>query len=151
MELHNLKPAKGATHSRKRIARGEGSGHGGSATKGHKGQKARSGGFKGKLAFEGGQTPMARRLPKLGFKNISRIEYTVYNVQQLEHYASAYGLTEVNVENFNANRLCSKSAKIKILGNGDLKSKLNVKVHACSASAQEKIKAAGGSIELIQK
>jgi len=148
MELHNLKPAKGATHREKRIARGEGSGHGGTATKGHKGQKARSG-AKIKRGFEGGQTPMHRRLPKAGFKNINKIEYSVFNLDQLKDLIEKANLTQISVETLSGAGACKPGARIKILGRGDAPSSLNIKAHACSESAMEKIKAAGGVVEII--
>jgi large subunit ribosomal protein L15 len=150
MGLHNLKPSKGAIHKEKRIARGEGSGHGGTSTKGHKGMKARAG-ADNKIGFEGGQTPLQRRLPKVGFKNISRVEYNTFNLDQLNNLVERFSFTEITPEILSTNHIVSKKDKIKILGRGELKSKLNISVHACSATATEKIKAAGGSIELIQK
>ncbi len=150
MGLHNLKPSKGSIHKEKRIARGEGSGHGGTATKGHKGMKARAG-ASNKVGFEGGQTPLQRRLPKVGFKNISNVDYVTFNLDQVSHLAERYELTEITAQTLLENRIVSKKDKIKILGRGELTAKLNVNVHACSASASEKIKAAGGSVELIQK
>ncbi len=148
MELHNLKPAKGAVHKEKRIARGEGSGHGGTSTKGHKGLKSRSG-AKRKRGFEGGQTPSHRRLPKTGFKNINRIEYQVFNLDQLADLSAKFGLTAFNPEELHKLGLCKSSERIKILGRGDAISGLNLRVHACSGTATEKIQAAGGSVELI--
>ncbi|HRG32835.1 MAG: 50S ribosomal protein L15 [Saprospiraceae bacterium] len=148
MELHNLKPAKGAIHREKRIARGEGSGHGGTATKGHKGAKSRSG-VKVKRGFEGGQTPMHRRLPKIGFKNISRIEFRVINLDQLADYAQLNDTKTFDSEIFNQLGVCKPSEKIKLLARGEAAANLNLKVHACSQAAMDKIKAAGGSVELI--
>ncbi len=148
MELYNLKPAKGATHKDKRIARGEGSGHGGTATKGHKGAKSRSGN-KVKRGFEGGQTPMHRRLPKVGFKNISRIEYYVMNLDQLSEVAAKHNLTTIDQATFVNLGICKQSDKVKILGRGEVNTKLSVKVQACSITATDKINAAGGSVEII--
>jgi len=148
MELHNLKPAKGATHREKRIARGEGSGHGGTATKGHKGQKARSG-AKFKRGFEGGQTPMHRRLPKAGFKNINKVDYTIFNLDQLKDIAEQAGLSQINVKTLSAAGACKPNAQIKILGRGDAATGMNIKAHASSQSAVEKVKAAGGTLEII--
>jgi len=148
MELYNLKPAKGATHREKRIARGEGSGHGGTAGKGHKGMKARSGATTTK-SFEGGQTPLQRRLPKFGFKNINRIEYKEVNLSNLEKYANEYSSTEFDMAFFVGNKIFNKTDRVKILGNGEVTKAYRVKVHACSASAKSKIEAAGGSVDLI--
>ncbi len=148
MELHNLKPAKGATHKRKRIARGEGSGHGGTAGKGHKGMKARSGATTSR-AFEGGQTPLQRRLPKFGFRNINRIDYREINLDLLTSYSDKYNTTEFNPEVFSQHRIFNSNDKIKILGRGEITKALKLKVHACTASAKSKIEAAGGTLDLI--
>ncbi|MBK6860598.1 MAG: 50S ribosomal protein L15 [Saprospiraceae bacterium] len=148
MELHNLKPAKGAIHKEKRIARGEGSGHGGTSGKGHKGMKARSGATTTK-GFEGGQTPLQRRIPKFGFRNINRINYKEVNLDTLSNYAERYQVTEINQEFFNSNKIFNVNDKIKILGRGEITKAFKLRVHACTASAKTKIEAAGGSIELI--
>lgn len=148
MELHNLKPAKGAIHKEKRIARGEGSGHGGTSGKGHKGMKARSGATTTK-GFEGGQTPLQRRIPKFGFRNINRINYKEVNLDTLSNYAERYQVTELNQEFFNSNKIFNVNDKIKILGRGEITKAFKLRVHACTASAKTKIEAAGGSIELI--
>lgn len=148
MELHNLKPAKGAIHKEKRIARGEGSGHGGTSGKGHKGMKARSGATTTK-GFEGGQTPLQRRIPKFGFRNINRINYKEVNLDTLSNYAERYQVTEFDQEFFNSNKIFNVNDKIKILGRGEITKAFKLRVHACTASAKTKIEAAGGSIELI--
>ncbi|MEO6191183.1 MAG: 50S ribosomal protein L15 [Saprospiraceae bacterium] len=148
MELYNLKPAKGATHREKRIGRGEGSGHGGTATKGHKGQKSRSG-AKIKRGFEGGQTPMHRRLPKIGFNNINKINYKVFNIDQFKDFMDITKSSDLNPESIFQLGLCKIKDRIKVLGRGDAPKGLNLKVHAASESAIEKIKAAGGSVEII--
>ncbi|MCC6753179.1 MAG: 50S ribosomal protein L15 [Saprospiraceae bacterium] len=148
MELHNLKPAKGAVHREKRIARGEGSGHGGTAGKGHKGMKARSGATTSK-SFEGGQTPLQRRLPKFGFKNPGRVEYKEVNLSTLEAYASRYDVSEFNMAFFTTNRIFNKRDRIKLLANGEVTRAYRLQVHACSATAKAKIEAAGGSVDLI--
>lgn len=148
MELHNLKPAKGAIHREKRIARGEGSGHGGTSGKGHKGMKARSGASSTK-AFEGGQTPLQRRLPKFGFKNVNRIDYRELNLGVVEAYVSKYGVSEMDHEFFLKHKIFRKSDKIKLLATGDIKSAVKLSVHKCSAAAKTKIEAAGGSVDLI--
>lgn len=148
MELHNLKPAKGAIHKEKRIARGEGSGHGGTSGKGHKGMKARSGATTAR-AFEGGQTPLQRRIPKFGFKNINRISYKEINLDLLAVYTERYNTTELNPEFFASHKIFNVSDKIKILGRGEVTKAYKLKVHACTASAKSKIEAAGGSVDLI--
>ena len=148
MDLSNLKPAKGSTKGRKRIGRGQGSGTGGTATKGHKGQKSRSG-YSRKTGFEGGQMPLQRRVPKFGFKNINRKEYKGVNVSTLQEIADSRKLTEITVEILVEAGQVRKNSLVKILGNGELKSKLTVKAHAFSKSAVEAIEAQGGSVEQI--
>jgi large subunit ribosomal protein L15 len=148
MELHNLKPAKGAVHRKKRIARGEGSGHGGTSGKGHKGMKARSGATTAR-AFEGGQTPLQRRLPKFGFRNINRIEYKEINLDLLADYSEKYNASEFSPEVFSKLKVFNANDRIKILGRGDVKKALKIKAHACTASAKSKIEAAGGTLDLI--
>ncbi len=148
MELHNLKPAKGATHRKKRIARGEGSGHGGTSGKGHKGMKARSGATSTK-GFEGGQTPLQRRLPKFGFRNINRIEYREINLDLLMSYTDRYNTLEFTPEIFSSHRIFNANDKIKILGRGEVSKALKLKVHACTTAAKSKIEAAGGTLDII--
>ncbi len=148
MELSNLRPAKGSTKNKKRIGRGEGSGLGGTSTRGHKGQKSRSG-YSRKVGFEGGQMPLQRRVPKFGFKNINRKEYKGVNVSTLQELADSKKLTEITVETLVENGLARKNSLVKILGNGELKSKLNVKANAFSKSAVAAIEAQGGSVEQI--
>ena len=148
MELNNLRPAQGSTKSRKRIGRGTGSGHGGTSTRGHKGDKARSG-AKEKRHFEGGQTPMQRRLPKRGFQNINRIEYVPLNLSQLERLVQSGKVDTMNLEYLQNVGIAKSTDKIKVLGNGKLTSKVNITVHAISASAQAAIEAAGGSVQLV--
>ena len=149
MDLSNLKPAKGSTHKEKRIGRGQGSGKGGTATRGHKGQKSRSG-YSRKVGFEGGQMPLQRRVPKFGFKNINRKEYKGINIGILQDLADTKGITEINPEVLrNAGLVSKRSTLVKILGNGELKAKLDVKAHAFSKVAQEAIEAAKGTIEKI--
>ena len=148
MDLSNLKPAKGSTKGRKRIGRGQGSGTGGTATKGHKGQKSRSG-YSRKTGFEGGQMPLQRRVPKFGFKNINRKEYKGVNVSTLQEIAESRKLTEITIETLIDAGQVRKNSLVKILGNGELKSKLTVKAHAFSKSAVEAIEAQGGSVEQI--
>lgn len=149
MKLHELKPAKGATHKEKRIGRGEGSGYGGTSTKGNKGGQSRAG-YKSKMAHEGGQMPIQRRVPKRGFKNPNKIAYKVFNVGQFDHYAEVYGLTEFNFESLYAIGAAAKTDKIKVLANGELKGKFNFKVHAISEKAKSVIEAAGGTVEILK-
>jgi large subunit ribosomal protein L15 len=149
MKLHELRPAKGATHKVKRIGRGDGSGHGGTSTKGTKGGQSRAG-YKSKMAHEGGQMPIQRRLPKRGFKNFHRVEYKVFNLGQVEQLAEKYSITEFSPENLYFNGLISQNDKVKILGNGELKSKFTFKVNAMSEKAKSAIEAAGGSIEILK-
>ena len=148
MDLSNLQPAKGSTRSKKRIGRGQGSGKGGTATRGHKGQKSRSG-YKSKMGFEGGQMPLQRRVPKFGFKNINRKEYKGINISTLQELADAKKLTSIDVDVLIEAGLVRKDSLVKILGNGELKAKLNVKAHAFSKSAVTAIEAAAGTAELI--
>ena len=148
MQLHNLKPAPGSVKKRKRIARGPGSGHGGTSTRGHKGDKSRSG-FKNKRNFEGGQMPIQMRLPKRGFKNPNRVEFVPINISRLQDLADKYQLTTIDLETMVKHNVVNKRDKVKILGLGELSTKLTVQAHACSASAKEAIENAGGSINLV--
>ena len=144
MSLHNLKPASGSTQSRKRIARGEGSGKGGTATRGHKGAKSRSG-YSRKIGFEGGQMPLQRRVPKFGFTNINRKEYVGVNLDKLQALVDNGKATDtITMEVLVENRLARKNDLVKILGGGELKAKLNVTVHKFTATAKAAIEAAGG-------
>ncbi|HZJ74398.1 MAG TPA: 50S ribosomal protein L15 [Perlabentimonas sp.] len=144
MELHNLKPAKGSTHKEKRIGRGQGSGYGGTSTRGHKGAKSRSG-YSKKLGFEGGQMPLQRRLPKFGFNNPSRREYKAINVDVLQALADKHSLASIDVQSLIDAGLISKTDQVKILGSGTLTAKLEVKAHAFSKKAIEAIEAVQGS------
>ncbi len=148
MDLNNLRPAKGSVKSEKRIARGQGSGHGGTSTRGHKGGKSRSG-FKNKRAHEGGQTPMQRRLPKRGFNNVNRVEYVAVNLSQLEAFSQKWGVKDITLEFLLEKNLVAKSDQVKILGNGKLTGTVNVSAHAISASAKAAIEAMGGSVNLV--
>jgi large subunit ribosomal protein L15 len=148
MQLNNLKPAEGAVHKTKRIARGEGSGHGTTATKGNKGQQARTG-SKRKNGHEGGQMPIQRRMPKRGFKNPFRVDYKVFNLGDLDFLIEKYELKEFSMDNLYINGLISRTDLVKILGNGELKSKVPFKVSAVSGKAKEIIEASGSTIELI--
>ncbi len=149
MKLHELRPAKGATHKVKRIGRGDGSGHGGTSTKGTKGAQSRTG-FKNKMAHEGGQMPIQRRIPKRGFKNPHRVEYKVLNLGQIEQLAEKYSITEFSLENLYINGLINQTDRVKILGNGELKGKFTFKVNAVSDKAKSAIEAAGGSVEIVK-
>ena len=143
MNLSNLKPAEGSTKTRKRIGRGAGSGLGGTSTRGHKGAKSRSG-YSKKIGFEGGQMPLQRRVPKFGFKNINRVEYKAINISTLQALSEAKGLERITVENLIEAGFISKSQLVKVLANGELKSKLEVEAHAFSKAAQSAIEAVGG-------
>ena len=145
MELHNLKPAEGAVHRTKRIGRGEGSGHGGTSTRGHKGAKSRSG-YSKKIGFEGGQMPLQRRVPKFGFRNFNRVEYTGVNIDVLQKLFDDNKITDtVNQEIIVKNGLVSKNDRVKILGRGELSAKLNITAHQFSKSALAAIEAKGGT------
>tara|TARA_B100001564_G_scaffold336800_1_gene327278 strand:+ start:180 stop:629 length:450 start_codon:yes stop_codon:yes gene_type:complete len=145
MNLSNLKPAKGSVKNKKRIARGQGSGHGGTATRGHKGQKSRSG-YSKKVGFEGGQMPLQRRVPKFGFKNINRIDYKGINLDTIQSLVDAKKIKdEVTFEILLANGLVRKNELVKILGRGALTAKLNVTAHKFTATAQAAIEASGGT------
>jgi large subunit ribosomal protein L15 len=148
MQLHNLKPAEGSVKKGKRIGRGEGSGHGGTATKGNKGQQARTG-YQSKIGHEGGQMPIQRRMPKRGFKNINRVDYKVFNLGQLDFLIEKYEITEFSLENLYINGLINRTDVVKILGSGELKAKIAFKINKVSAKAKEAIEAAGSTIELI--
>lgn len=144
MDLSNLKPAKGSVKKNKRLGRGEGSGSGGTASRGHKGQKSRSG-YSKKVGFEGGQMPIQRRLPKFGFTNINRKEYKAINISTLQALAEKLNLDKIDILSMLNAGLISKNDKIKILGNGKLEKKLEVHAHAFSKSAIEAIEAKSGT------
>jgi len=144
MQLNNLKPAKGSVKTGKRIGRGQGSGKGGTATRGHKGQKSRSG-YSRKIGFEGGQMPLQRRVPKFGFKNINRKEYQGINLDKLQQLVDDGKIKDaVSLDVLIENRLARKNELVKILGRGELKAKLNITVHKFTASAKAAIEKAGG-------
>lgn len=144
MELHNLKPAKGSVKAGKRIGRGEGSGKGGTSTRGHKGAKSRSG-YSKKIGFEGGQMPLQRRVPKFGFKNINRKEYQGINLDTLQGLVDAGRIKEeVTLDILIENGLAGKNDLVKVLGRGELKAKLNITAHKFTATAKEAIEKAGG-------
>jgi large subunit ribosomal protein L15 len=145
MNLSNLQPAEGSVKNRKRIGRGTGSGRGGTSTRGHKGAGSRSG-YKSKVGFEGGQMPLQRRVPKVGFKPINRVEYVSINLDALQVLSEKYSLTAIDFNTFREHGLASKNDLIKILGRGELKAKLDITAHAFSATAQKAIEAVGGAI-----
>ena len=145
MNLSNLKPAEGSTKNKKRIGRGTGSGRGGTSTRGHKGAGSRSG-TSSKVGFEGGQMPLQRRVPKVGFKNPNRVEYTGVNLDVLQELVEKFSLSAVDFDTLKEHGLVSRNDLVKILGRGELKAKLEVKAHAFTATAQKAIEAAGGTI-----
>jgi large subunit ribosomal protein L15 len=148
MDLSNLRPAKGSTHSSKRLGRGQGSGKGGTSTRGHKGAKSRSG-YSRKIGFEGGQMPLQRRLPKYGFKNINRKEYKGINISTLQTLAETHNIDKIDFETLVMAGLVSKNAMVKILGKGTLERKLEVHAHAFSKSAVEAIEAKKGTAVIL--
>jgi large subunit ribosomal protein L15 len=148
MELHNLKPAEGSTRKEKRIGRGQGSGHGGTSTRGHKGAKSRSG-YKSKRSFQGGQMPLQRIVPKFGFTNVNRVEYKGINLSSLQTMAEENSLTVIDFQSLQNAGFVGKNDKVKILGNGELKLKLDVKAHAFSKSAKEAIEKLEGTTEIL--
>jgi large subunit ribosomal protein L15 len=148
MELHNLTPSLGSNKSKRRIARGEGSGSGDTAGKGHKGAKARTG-HNEKRGHEGGQMPLQMRIPKRGFKNPTRVEYAPVNLSQLQALVDKNKVTEFNVTSLIDFGFCSKNDKIKILSRGELTAKISVEAHAISESAKAAIEALGGSVSII--
>ena len=149
MNLHSLKPAEGSVKKEKRIARGEGSGHGGTSTRGHKGAGSRSG-TTIKRGFEGGQMPLQRRVPKFGFKNPFRVEYRGVNIDVLQKLADANKLKDIDIETLVKHKLAGKKQRIKILGRGELTSVVNVKAHAFSQTAKAAIEAKGGKAEIVK-
>jgi len=148
MDLSNLKPAKGSVKKKKRIARGIGSGKGRTATRGHKGQKSRSG-YSRRFGFEGGQMPIHRRLPKFGFKNINRVEYKAINIDILEKLAKEKSLSSIDIDTLKNAGYIQKNDLVKILANGEITAKIEVKAHAFSKTAVEAIEKAGGKAEKI--
>jgi len=148
MELNNLKPATGSVKKEKRIGRGQGSGHGGTSTRGHKGAKSRSG-YSSKKGFQGGQMPLQRLVPKFGFKNINRVEYKAINLSTLQQLVEDLKLTSIDFQTFLDAGFVSKNDKVKILAKGELKSKVDVKAHAFSKTAKEAIEKLEGTTELI--
>lgn len=149
MNLSNLKPAEGSIKHSKRIGRGAGSGKGGTATRGNKGAKARSG-YHQKIGFEGGQMPLYRRVPKFGFKNLNRVEYVGINIDTLNNLAETKNITDFNIEVLKQNGLISGKDRIKILGRGELNKAVNVSAHAFSAAAKKAIEDKGGVATVIE-
>ena len=149
MNLSELKPATGSVKKVKRIGRGQGSGHGGTSTRGNKGAGSRSG-TKVKRGFEGGQMPLQRRVPKHGFKNPFRREFEVINLDRLQYFVDKHKLSAIDHESLSKHGIVSKTGRIKILGRGEIKGKLEVKVNAVSASARKAIEDAGGTITILQ-
>lgn len=143
MNLNSLSPAKGSVKSSKRIARGQGSGYGGTSTRGHKGAKSRSG-YSKKIGFEGGQMPLQRRVPKFGFKNINRVEYKPINLDAIQALAEKLNVSDITIDVLIDNGIVSKNDLVKILGRGELKSKVNITAHKFSASAKAEVEAKGG-------
>jgi large subunit ribosomal protein L15 len=148
MSLHNLTPAKGSVKSTKRIARGQGSGHGGTSTRGHKGAKSRSG-YSRKVGFEGGQMPLQRRVPKFGFKNINRVEYKAINLDIIQSLIDRKNVTEITPEVLKANGLVGNNELVKILGRGELKTKIDITAHKFSQTAKSIIEGQGGNCSEI--
>ena len=148
MDLSNLKPAQGSVKTRKRIGRGQGSGRGGTSTRGHKGAKSRSG-YSRKIGFEGGQMPLYRRLPKFGFKNINRIEFLAINLDTLNTLAEEKQLSEITIDTLISNGLATLKDKVKVLGRGELSIKVNVSANAFSMSAKKAIEEKGGIVTII--
>ena len=148
MNLQNLTPAKGSVKKGKRIARGQGSGHGGTSTRGHKGAKSRSG-YKTKVGFEGGQMPLQRRVPKFGFKNINRVEYKAINLDIIQSLVERKNVTDITPEVLRNHGVISRNDLVKILGRGELKSKINVSAHKFSDTAKAVIEGQGGNCSEI--
>ena len=148
MNLHNLTPAKGSTKTRKRIARGQGSGRGGTSTRGHKGAKSRSG-YSRKIGFEGGQMPLQRRVPKFGFTNINRVEYKAINLDIIQSLIERKKVKEITPEILRENGLMSNNELVKVLGRGELKTKINVTAHKFSSTAKVAIEEQGGNCSEI--
>lgn len=150
MNLHTLKPAEGSTKNRKRIGRGQGSGRGGTSTKGHKGAQSRTG-YSRKIGFEGGQMPLQRRIPKGGFKNINRMEYAAINLDVLQALADELKVNVIDREVLISKHLISKSDLFKVLGRGEIKAGLEVHAHKFSDAAKSAIESAGGSVHVINR
>jgi large subunit ribosomal protein L15 len=143
MNLNSLTPAEGSVKGRKRIARGQGSGYGGTSTRGHKGAKSRSG-YSKKVGFEGGQMPLQRRVPKFGFKNINRVEFKAINLDVIQFLADKLNVSDITIDVLIDNGVVSKNENVKILGRGELKSKVNITAHKFSATAKAEVESKGG-------
>lgn len=150
MDLSNLQPAKGSSHRKRRLGRGQGSGYGGTSTRGNKGAGSRSG-YSHKIGFEGGQMPLQRRLPKFGFKNVNRVSYKAINLEDLQKLADEKNIADINVSVLLEAGLVGKNDKVKVLGNGAVTKALNVTADAFSESAKSAIEAAGGKVETLKK
>jgi large subunit ribosomal protein L15 len=148
MDLSNLRPAKGSVKKGKRLGRGQGSGKGGTSTRGHKGAKSRSG-YSKKVGFEGGQMPLQRRVPKSGFKNVNRIEYKSINISTLQSIVEKHNIEKIDLEVLIKTGFVNKNALVKILGNGTLDRKIEVHAHAFSKSAKEAIEAKQGTVVIL--
>jgi large subunit ribosomal protein L15 len=149
MNLNSLTPAEGSVKNAKgRVGRGQGSGRGGTSTRGHKGAQSRSG-YSQKFGFEGGQMPLQRRIPKRGFKNVNRVEYVAINLAHLDYYAQKFSVDTITVDFLRENNIIQKSELVKVLGNGELKTKLNVSAHGISKSALQQIESLGGTFTKI--
>lgn len=148
MDLHNLTPAQGAVKDNTRKGRGQGSGKGGTSTRGHKGSKSRSG-FKEKRAHEGGQMPLQMRLPKRGFKNPNREPFTVFNLDQLQSMTDKLKISDWTLDNLRQHNFIARNERVKILARGEVKSRINLTVHAASEAARKAVEAAGGSITIV--
>jgi len=149
MKLHSIQPAKGSTHKEKRLGRGEASGKGGTSTKGNKGGQSRAG-YQRKMAHEGGQMPIQRRIPKRGFKNPHRVSYKVFNLGQIDQLIEKYSIKEFSPENLYINGLISQTDLVKVLGNGEIKNKVSFKVNAVSEKAKTAIEEVGGTVEILK-
>jgi large subunit ribosomal protein L15 len=149
MNLNEIKPAEGSVKRSKRVGRGQGSGKGGTSTRGHKGAKSRSG-YKRKIGFEGGQMPLQRRVPKFGFKNVNRVEYKGINLDTLQKLAEEFSLSSIGPSDLMSHGLANKKDLVKILGRGELKSKLIVDAHGFSESAKKSIESVGGEARIIE-
>lgn len=149
MSLNNLTPAKGSVKKERRIARGQGSGYGGTSTRGHKGAKSRSG-YKTKIGFEGGQMPLQRRIPKFGFRNINRVEYSAINLDVLQQLADDLKVTKIDKQTLVDKNLVGKKDLVKVLGRGEVSSSLEVHAHKFSESAKGAIEKSGGSANIIE-
>jgi len=148
MKLHNLKPAEGSVKGKKRIARGQGSGRGGTSTRGHKGAKSRSG-YKIKRNFEGGQMPLQMRLPKFGFKNPNRVQHVPLNLEQIQAIVDKHNLSAIDLDTLREHGYIRRNHTVKVLGRGELTAKVDLTVNAVSASAKEAVEKAGGSVKLV--